>query len=371
MKLKQNTGFFIKRPDKNRKSFSINVYEKEDGKRVNNRTGKFDEIDSINNEFLSELLTYEQAERLVVNFKDSLVDKVKDIKPKYYHNQENVSLVEKYIKHKYRIKRKRKGRVREDSINNMETSCLRAISCLEGKSILTASESYIQRKLDEYFEGGVHKTMTSRLRQILKYLERDMELVADIPDSTGEVKHLKMNDCELLLAELWEIDKVVYWCAFLTIHSGMRIGEVMYSSSESYINAKQIAVKKQMRTDWTIGPTKNKKARQAYTNIDLLTALDEWEQVDELIKIKYRKSEKKIPDTIKKVCKKLWPRRTKNHLTHHDLRHSYAVNLLQNGVPIDLVAQVIGDTVEVCKKNYTGSIINDVGISSIANIMNK
>ncbi len=371
MKYSANTGFFVKSPTGNRKSFSIISYEKEDGKKVNNKALRIPEVVKINVQYEAGELSFDQAKRLVSQIKDNLVQGVKDSNQTYFHNQENADLVEKYIKAKYRQQRRRNKGSKQKSQDDMRTSCLRAIKCLGAKSIYSATENYIQDCIDENFEGNVQRKMVSRMKQILGFIDRkDVQLEQD-PEEHKEVRHLTLAEGERLLEELSK-NRLVYLAAALTLYTGCRIGEVMHMTSASILSDEIVAVKRQReRKTWAVVPTKNRKERQSFTIKDVSLLVEEWEQLDLEAKKKARKGAKIIPREINKACRKLWPRNPEKHLIHHDLRHSYAIHLLQTGVPIDLVALSIGDTVEVCRKNYTGYILNDVGISTIASIMKK
>ena len=76
----------------------------------------------------------------------------------------------------------------------------------------------------------------------------------------------------------------------------------------------------------------------------------------------------KINKRFKSACRAVFKDKSK-HCKWHDLRHSYAIFLLTKGVPIQLVAQSMGNSVSVCEKHYAGFVLTDVGISAINNIL--
>ena len=48
------------------------------------------------------------------------------------------------------------------------------------------------------------------------------------------------------------------------------------------------------------------------------------------------------------------------------LRHSYAINLLNLGYSLSIVAMMIGDTIAVAEKYYTGHVLQENIVSMIA-----
>lgn len=69
-------------------------------------------------------------------------------------------------------------------------------------------------------------------------------------------------------------------------------------------------------------------------------------------KVRHR-SGKRTPNVLcKKACKQIGL----PPIRYHDLRHSYAMQLLNDGLPIKVVADMIGDTVHCCEQYYTGKV---------------
>lgn len=60
------------------------------------------------------------------------------------------------------------------------------------------------------------------------------------------------------------------------------------------------------------------------------------------------------------IAKKIRP-----ELRFHDLRHSYAIELLNHGVSLSLTAQALGNSVQVCQEYYAGFELSDEGLDVI------
>jgi integrase len=74
-------------------------------------------------------------------------------------------------------------------------------------------------------------------------------------------------------------------------------------------------------------------------------------------------------ERVRTAGRKVFPKDTSKHIKFHDLRHSYAIHLLNQGVPIGLVAQALGDSVQVTQENYLGFCLTDEGVSMVRTIL--
>ena len=76
-------------------------------------------------------------------------------------------------------------------------------------------------------------------------------------------------------------------------------------------------------------------------------------------------------DVLTEACVKLWPGDPTKHLSARDLRHCYAIHLLNKGVSLSLVAQALGDSVVVAQTYYAGFTLGDQGLQVVNNLLSS
>ena len=94
--------------------------------------------------------------------------------------------------------------------------------------------------------------------------------------------------------------------------------------------------------------------------------LERWLQLPEEDRHRFRLQ--KPSAKLKIACMKGIGR---DNVTFHSLRHSRAIYMISRGVTIELVAQNIGNTPQVCEKHYYGHVLSDQGAEFMKQILNK
>ncbi|MCC7405816.1 MAG: hypothetical protein IT288_15555 [Bdellovibrionales bacterium] len=58
-------------------------------------------------------------------------------------------------------------------------------------------------------------------------------------------------------------------------------------------------------------------------------------------------------------------------MTFHAIRHCYAIHLISRGVSMSLVAQLLGNSLSVCRRHYAGFELTTDSIEAINTIMKR
>ncbi len=70
-------------------------------------------------------------------------------------------------------------------------------------------------------------------------------------------------------------------------------------------------------------------------------------------------------EIIKRASKKTFPNNPQKKITVHDLRHSYAIHILNQGIFMALVAKALGNSILVCEEHYSDFELSDEGIEAV------
>ncbi len=240
----------------------------------------------------------------------------------------------------------------------------RAIEAIGDIPIASASLNELQKSLKP-LPPNRQRRVVSRLNTILKFLKRDIQLRAVKPPPV---------DVSFLTPE--EINKVCSYMNHLNptgraelntlvqvlFHTGMRVGEVWALGPSSIRSDGTLWVASQIDKSGVRRQTKTRSERRAYVLPGGMDWVRTW--IEMLASIKTERSA--LAHRFKRLCFKVLKGRK---LCLHDLRHSYAIYLVGKGVPLDQVAQSLGNSVVVCQRHYTGFKLSDEGIRTIDRIL--
>lgn len=339
-----------------RATFSIQEHQP-NGKVV---TLKSPELADINAKYKAGILTYFQAEKLVISLRDGLYrERDKDL-PKLKFSEINLKIMDRYLDDRYSRKKKRLK-----DFYTYQKDLERALKSLEGLSIQTASEDALQDHIDDKFhkEPKKQRRIVARLNTILRYLGRDFQLVkVDSPEI--EVRHLSLRDFKKILPFLDDDFAQICKVAFAT---GMRCGEVFGLKTLDVKSKDVIEVKRQMLTNLEVTPPKRNKTRKAYIIRDFQADVSDFARRSLQFKEKSRAGN--FSQKVRRACRKAFPKDQSKWIVFHDLRHSYAIHLLSMGVPLNQVANCLGNSIPVCEKYYAGYRLSDEGLETIRRIM--
>jgi integrase len=230
----------------------------------------------------------------------------------------------------------------------------RAVRCLGQVSINTATASEIHKCLDK-LTGNKQREAVKGLRSILRYLNRNIHLNM-AHEELPKVRWLSEPEFKLMIEFVKNpVHRTLCRVAFYT---GARLGECLAFEPE-HLKSKHVTILAQIRKTGELSHTKTRKPHHAVIWPQGIVYFNEWVNVkSELVERSH------MSQIVKSSCKKAF-KDPRKHLTFHDLRHSYAINLVRKGNSLHHVAQCLGNTVAVCEKYYVGFVITDDVIEAI------
>lgn len=212
----------------------------------------------------------------------------------------------------------------------------------------------LQAWVDEHLEDDPnrHHRTVSKLNRLRKYLK----LAPLVPDRKEriDVAYLTRAEVDKLIAVMPEPYKTLVAVAFYT---GLRRGEI-FALGDNPIHGDVIDVRWQWHAiDRALRLPKNRKTRKAY----VIPGGEVW--IEKWLKIK---------DTVNPTLdfSKMVRLRT-NGKRFHDLRHSYAVYLISQGLSLDWVAQSLGNSRDVCERHYASHILQSDSIELMRTMMSN
>lgn len=344
--------YVIRYPKADRKRFKIIAQTLTEGK-TKSVTVKNDTLDSINAQLLKNIITIETATKAVRHIVANLNKKAPEI-----FNNENSDIFEAFWEARYkrkRIKDKPSARYK----------FLRAIKALGKVSIQVGDANTIQDAVDENLKGNKHREAIGKLRSILKWLKRDIELVCD-KAKHPEVKYVTEKEFKSILSFI-DNEKHRLLCE-MAFYTGARIGEI-FAFEMHHLNElkNQLFISRQLNKEGLLAETKNGKERITFIWPQGTASFKRWLEVKHEIPFNERQQ---MAKTVKSACYKAFPGIKSKHLKFHDLRHSYAVALVSKGVGLTHVAQCLGDSTKVTEQYYIGFLITSDSIDLIKKTVN-
>jgi integrase len=146
--------------------------------------------------------------------------------------------------------------------------------------------------------------------------------------------------------------------ARVAFYTGARLGEIFYIQKR-HIKRHSVHLELQMsdtkRADGTFKEDTLKSGydREIFLHEGIRQDLPDWAKVPliERYEIRLKSFSKHIQRACRKVCDIEDPIKI---LSFHDLRHCHAIWLLQAGATITEVAQLLGNSLDVCYRYYSG-----------------
>lgn len=332
---------YIKRPTGKRRSYGI----------VKLDNGKSEHLHSpalkaINQKVKNNTLAPDMAEKNV----QELVDKYKKQfgieKQPIIHNDDNQRLLAQYWKAEY------EHRELADK-NTAKYEFDRALKALGNVSLISATKEEIQKALDIQ-DSKKRRRLTGYITALLKFLGRtDIKL--------RRPKRLKpkvqyCNETQLHEILLKIEDAPLRILAKVLFYTGMRLGEAFALQPQKIHPERQyIIVDEQKPSKGKPKSPKWDSQRKTFVEKDAFPHLYEW--------LTLRAHFKLSRSHATKIFKRI------SGLRLHDLRHSYAIRLLSQGVPLTQVAQCLGNSTHVCEMYYVGFVLVDESIETIKRIM--
>jgi integrase len=327
---------------------------------------------SINARYKSQKLNFEDARKEVEQLVHSLYKKDRALSAPVF-NTANQRVLDEYLDACYPVARRKKI-----DFPQARNEAQRAINALGSLSIQSATAKEMQSAVDKSYDGNPNgqRRVIFKLRAMLAWLRpSESWKYALVPDDADQkpVKHLSEDDFKLVLPHLPTPAHKEF--AKLCFYLGCRVGEGMALTPSDYrekrdcvLIAKQISIAGHAERE-VKARTKNKRIREAFLFPAGKGAFRAWTGG---LKLELSKEEReKLSREMKKACAKAFGSDETRHLTWHDLRHCYAIRLLDKGLTIDDVADMIGDSVVVAKKHYVGFVVSDARMERIRRLATK
>jgi len=362
IKDKELIRYSYKGPGYGRKSFTIYLDVKVRGGKRSCKKIEDERLIAINKSFQIAAQTHEQC---VVQVKEIIKDLYKKDprcrKRINIHNEENWKVFEDYWEQVYSFR----YLVNEYCAKN---ELKKAIETIGQLSIYSASREEIQSCLDKKYKGNSQRRMTARLTQLLKFCGRDNVKLRKQPKDITKVSYLNEGEFKKVLANV--PSQIEQSLLRLCYYSGLRIGEAYALEPHHLLPNGTIRVTGQVDRKGVRRQTKTKKPRLAYIFPEGVEAFKYWTQASSKERSTIDRDESSR-ELMKKYCKIAFPKDSTKYLTFHALRHCYAINLLNKGISMSLVAQSLGNTLSVCQQYYVGFELTNDSIEAIHAIVGR
>jgi integrase len=342
-----------------KRSYDLGTWAIIDNKRVKHAT-----LDAINEKYLSKELDWEQARKNVEEVVESLY--VADgAYSAVTYNSHNLELLQKYLDAQYPEARRNKL----SDFGSAKSECSRAIEALGTLSLMSATQKQIQDQVDAFCKGDSNKQrrIVFKLRSILAWARPHDHLVL-VPDREEQPMVRYLTEAEFLKVRAHLPDEVHKVLADVCFYVGCRVGEAAAFTLSDLREARNtVFINKQVVLDehdtGKIKPrTKNKKIREAFICPEGVKSFKRWVEIKKSLSSTQRNY---LGETLKAACQAVYPSQDDKHLVWHDLRHCYAIRLLDKGLTIDYVAKMIGDSAKVAEKHYVGFIVSEPGMDLV------
>lgn len=239
------------------------------------------------------------------------------------------------------------------------SSTKHAVSMIKS-DLYTASKDDLQNEVDSIWCGSKHNKYVSRINMLLRFINRDFVLDID-PIKRRHVTSLTQAEVLRLVKRIDDQDmRLIVLTAFAT---GARLGEV-YGLKTLDLKEKHVTITKQLDRTSKVRETKTGGSRDAYIINGFKDVVAQWCGVPNKEKLQNKRH------YLSKNFKQLTSKYLNHEVKFHDLRHSYAIHLLERGVSIDLVAQSLGNSTSVCQKYYVGYSLSSSSMEFIDSILN-
>lgn len=349
--------FFILRPNKTRRLFAIQAYKEpvRRGKREYFKEGTeiFKElalkVSPINSQFLDNGIDEETSN-------DMLWEIINEYRKRQGTrsfalrgsrlSKANVALLEKFWQKRYAHKTLVSPEAAYSSFN-------RALRLAGDISVYTSTPQDFRDQLEKNTKNNdQYRYSVSALNEILKFVGRDFVL-SKPEEEYKEVRYINESEVKSLAESAPSHEFKL--CTYVLFGTGCRTAEA-YAIDPASLGKKSVHVLKQLpwrkkKADAAPRVKKPKRGKQGWVGVITST----WKYVQEWAKLDKTKIDRyAYYNWITSEALKKWPNDKSKHIHPHDLRHSHAIHLLDQGVSIEGVARNLRNRVEICQKYYTG-----------------
>lgn len=351
----------MKRPDAKRRSFQIVPYRRIDGKRVYSKPIESTVLASLNESLKRGTLTAAQVE---LEIKQKIIPELKrraKVPEKAVADsmvsENNMKVFRAFWSKEYRRRKLERPSTAHDEF-------ITALRILEPLSLHSCDVDELQDHWDRHEKGTRHKRYGNRINQLLRFLSRGFEIVTD----RAVVPDLKWVTWE----ELERINELVANPVLRDLYrslygTGARLGELFVIEPSDIRANGTIYIHRQLTSAKELKPyTKNKKSHDTIVLKEALPALKRWAGVKD--KASYRS---RCQHPLINAARKAFPTDPVKQISPHKLRHSYVKKMVTLGVPLDRIAQLLGDRVSTIETTYRQWTVTDPEVDFIRSIMEQ
>jgi integrase len=353
-------NFILKKPneDEGRKTFQILKRVVKSGQKPTHEKFTNERLKAIN----SSLVAGVQSENACLFQVREVISDLMKIErrklPAIVHNEENHRILQMYWDKEYSIRDLTAPEAAYDRLK-------RAISAVGSLSLYSASREALQKAVNLKYKDNRQRDIVAAINQLLSFIGRGIELNrrAEVVEDVFYLTPEEFQKAQRFVED--PMDRLLQKVAF---HSGLRTGENFALNPESAAGA-QFFSQYQIDRWLTKRHTKRKtsKRRRIYILPGGEDAFRQWSAIPQKVKNAMRL--RRHADILKEACRKAFPEREDKHIVFHDLRHSYAIYLVSRGVNLTQVAQCLNNSYAVCERYYSGFVLKDETVDSIARII--
>lgn len=320
------------------------------------KTHEVPQLAKINEDFKAGHLNYEQAYALVKDLRDKQALKLFGRQEKPITLAENLKLLDSYWEADYQFR---------DVVapEAMRHDLIKSLGVIGSMSLYTATQAQLVTCLSKSgLPANSRRRVILRLNQLLKFARREFTLKMP-KEEYLDIKYLNIAEVRQVASHVGGEDGDLILLAFAT---GCRLGELFGLTEKSVKPTKgrftHLYIGSQIRKNSEKALPKNRRSRTTLMLPIGDAPLQRWLQ---LSTAERPKRTKLFNEVVYKACVKLWPTKTDKHVCFHDLRHSFACEMGRQGRSINEIAQMLGNSPEVCRKYYTGVGLTDENLEAL------
>lgn len=339
--------YYIKKPDKRRHTFAIYSRTTNPDGTTKNVTLDHADIDAVNKQLLAKTISYEDACKQLKSIRMRITGEAPVV-----HNADNERILAKFLDEYFKEKPFVVDKV------SATHKYKRAVKCLGRLPIMAVTRNESLECILAMPNNAKQREAAHKLNSLFKRLGRDL-VVPVPPKEHEEVEYISEGELDKIVKGLG--DTPLSAAIKLAFFTGLRIGELRALTPATMLpDGNTLNITTQLDTKERKRGPKHRKKRKAFMHDKAKPAFKVWTTKTTTF------THKQLNTQFQKACLKFLNR---NGLSWHDLRHSYAVYLLSSGIPIQLVAQSLGNSVRVCEECYSGHIFSDQGLETIKRML--
>lgn len=356
--MRDRIRYVLKKPGGGRRSFAILEDRVKPNGRRESRILPHEAVDAVNRMVQGQQKPISVAELELREVIAGLYQELDKRHGTAMFNEENRQALEAYWDREYDSRN-----VQEDSLQSARNCLNRAIEAVGRLSLASAPRKQLQAALNKRYQGNKQRTHAAALNQVLKFLGRDFELTLAKPERRNP-RYLTPEEFARVLPHVQDERFRLFFGS--AIATGGRTGEV-FAIEPHHVRNGTAFIRTQLDRNSLIRETKNGRQRHVVLMPAYAHMVAEWVNLPDAERLVIR--HEKHAKVLKAACAKVFPGQPKKHCDIRDLRHSYAIWLLNQGVSIGLVAQSLGNSELVCQEYYAGFVLAPESVLAIQSIL--